>query len=55
PLLVRVVLASLPMVAVAAAWRWSWFRFGDAGAAGGAVGCAATGLGMVWLLARRRR
>jgi O-antigen/teichoic acid export membrane protein len=55
PLLTRVLLASIPMVVVAGCWRWSWLRFGEAGAAFGAVACAATGLVIVWWLARRRR
>ena len=55
PMLTRVLLASIPMVVVAAGWRWSWLRFGEAGAAFGAVACAATGLVIVWWLARRRR
>jgi peptidoglycan biosynthesis protein MviN/MurJ (putative lipid II flippase) len=55
PMLVRLVLASMPMVAVAAAWRWSWLRSGDVVAPGGAVACAATGVTILWWMARRRR
>ena len=53
--LVRVLLASIPMVVVAGCWRWSWLRFGDAAIVAGALATAATGLTLVWLPMRRGR
>ena len=55
PMLVRVVLVSIPMVVVAGCWRWSWLRFGEAAIVIGALATAATGLTLVWLPMRRGR
>lgn len=54
PMLGRLLVSVLPMVAVAACWRLVWMRHGEAGALAGLVFAAATGLATLWVAGRRR-